>query len=83
MEAWERAGNKMGVDARWEHCILVFDGQGNLLPETANWMQWDAILQRPHFIAISPYDRGEERLARRRPQARHLQVHATTARRSC
>ena len=51
-----RANNKMGVDARWEHCILVFDGQGNLLPETANWMQWDASLQRPHFIAISPYD---------------------------
>jgi DNA-binding beta-propeller fold protein YncE len=56
MEAWARAGNKMGVDARWEHCVLVFDGQGNLLPETANWMQWDASLQRPHFIAISPYD---------------------------
>ena len=55
MEAWGRQ-NKMGVDARWEHCILVFDGQGNLLPETANWMQWDASLQRPHFIAISPYD---------------------------
>ena len=55
MEAWAR-NNKMGVDARWEHCILVFDGQGNLLPETANWMQWDASLQRPHFIAISPYD---------------------------
>ncbi len=55
MEAWGR-NNKMGVDARWEHCVLVFDGQGNLLPETANWMQWDASLQRPHFIAISPYD---------------------------
>ncbi len=58
MEAWAR-NNKMGVDARWEHCILVFDGQGNLLPETANWMQWDASLQRPHFIAISPYDADE------------------------
>ena len=56
MEAWARAGNKMGVDARWEHCVLVFDGQGNLLPESANWMQYDASLQRPHFIAISPYD---------------------------
>jgi hypothetical protein len=55
MEAWGRT-NKMGVDARWEHCVLLFDGQGNLLPETANWMQWDASLQRPHFIAISPYD---------------------------
>ena len=55
MDAWAK-NNKMGVDARWEHCVLVFDGQGNLLPETANWMQWDASLQRPHFIAISPYD---------------------------
>ena len=55
MEAWGR-NNKMGVDARWEHCVLVFDREGNLLPESANWMQWDASLQRPHFIAISPYD---------------------------
>ncbi|MEQ1574363.1 MAG: hypothetical protein ABL993_08970 [Vicinamibacterales bacterium] len=56
MEAWARAGNKMGVDARWEHNVMVFDRNGNLLPETANWMQWDAAMQRPHFVAISPYD---------------------------
>ena len=53
VDAWERAGNKMGVDARWEHCILVFDGKGNLIED---WKQWDSMLQRPHFIAISPYD---------------------------
>jgi len=56
MQAWERAGNKMGVDARWEHNILVFDGQGNLLPDTQNFMQWDALEQRPHSITINPYD---------------------------
>src|ERR1051325_2259756 len=28
MQAWERAGNKMGVDAKWERNIMVFDGQG-------------------------------------------------------
>jgi len=56
MQAWAKAGNVMGVDARWEHCVLVFDGQGNLLPETANWLQWDSMMQRPHFVAISPYD---------------------------
>jgi hypothetical protein len=56
MQAWERAGNKMGVDARWEHNILVFDGAGNLLPDTANFMQWDSMMQRPHSITISPYD---------------------------
>jgi hypothetical protein len=53
MQAWERAGNKFGVDARWEHCILVFDGKGNLIE---SWTQWDSMLQRPHFVAISPYD---------------------------
>jgi hypothetical protein len=53
IQAWERAGNKMGVDARWEHCILVFDGAGNLIED---WKQWDSMLQRPHFVAISPYD---------------------------
>src|SRR5215831_5211290 len=53
VQAWERAGNKFGVDARWEHCILVFDGKGNLIED---WTQWDSMLQRPHFVAISPYD---------------------------
>jgi hypothetical protein len=31
MDAWFKAGNKMGVDARWEHNIVVLDGQGNIL----------------------------------------------------
>ena len=51
MQAWEKAGNKFGVDARWEHCIMIFDGQGNLID---SWNQYDSILQRPHFVAISP-----------------------------
>ena len=54
--AWERAGNKLGVDARWEHHIMVFDGQGNLLPDTNNFMKWDSQWQRPHSVTISPYD---------------------------
>jgi hypothetical protein len=53
MQAWEKAGNKFGVDARWEHCIMIFDGQGNLID---SWNQYDSMLQRPHFVAISPYD---------------------------
>jgi len=53
MEAWAKAGNRMGVDARWEHCILVFDGAGTLIDA---WTQWDKMLQRPHFVAVSPYD---------------------------
>jgi NHL repeat len=52
-EVWAARGNRMGIDARWEHCILIFDGKGNL---TESWTQWDSMLQRPHFIAISPYD---------------------------
>ena len=53
MQAWEKQGNKFGVDARWEHCIMIFDGQGNLID---SWNQYDSMLQRPHFVAISPYD---------------------------
>src|SRR5438046_9532405 len=55
IQAWERAGNKMGVDARWEHCILLFDSKGNLIED---WRQWDSMPQRPRFIAISPDDPG-------------------------
>src|SRR5438552_4433110 len=53
VQAWERAGNKMGVDARWQNCIMVFDASGTLIE---SWTQWDSMLQRPHFVAISPYD---------------------------
>jgi peptidylamidoglycolate lyase len=42
-----------GVDYRWEHCILVFDRDGNL---SEDWTQWDSMLRRPHAIYISPYD---------------------------
>src|SRR6266851_3131078 len=33
--------------------MMVFDGAGNLIE---SWNQYDAKLQRPHFVAISPYD---------------------------
>jgi hypothetical protein len=51
--AWIERGGRLGVDARWEHCILVFNGAGDLLD---SWTQWDSMLQRPHFVAVSPYD---------------------------
>ncbi len=51
--AWEANGGRMGIDARWEHCILVLNGEGEIIEA---WTQWDAMLQRPHFIAINPYD---------------------------
>ena len=43
----------LGVDARWEHCLTVVDGEGNIL-ET--WTQWDKIFKRPHYVTINPYD---------------------------
>jgi NHL repeat len=43
----------VGVDAKWENCIVVADANGNIIER---WTQWDKILKRPHFVAISPYD---------------------------
>ena len=44
---------ELGVDVRWEHCILVFNREGELIE---SWTQWDEMLRRPHAIYISPYD---------------------------
>jgi len=44
---------QLGVDARWEHCIVVVDSTGKLIED---WTQWDSMLRRPHFITINPYD---------------------------
>jgi len=53
LAAWEEAGGELGVDARWEHCILVFDREGRLIED---WTQWDEMLARPHAVYINPYD---------------------------
>ena len=53
ISAWLERGLEIGVDARWEHCIMVFDREGNIIEE---WTQWDSMLQRPHFVAVNPYD---------------------------
>jgi hypothetical protein len=44
---------RVGIDARWEHCIVVVDAQGNIVEE---WTQWDSMLTRPHAVYINPYD---------------------------
>ena len=44
---------QLGVDAKWEHCIVIADANGNIV-ET--WTQWDKLLRRPHSVYISPYD---------------------------
>ncbi len=43
----------VGIDAKWENCITIADANGNIVDR---WTQWDKILQRPHFVAINPYD---------------------------
>lgn len=43
----------VGVDAKWENCIVVADKDGNIIER---WTQWDKILKRPHYVAINPYD---------------------------
>jgi len=45
--------DRSGIDFRWEHCVLVFDREGNVIE---NWTQWDSLLRRPHAVYISPYD---------------------------
>ena len=44
---------KLGVDARWEHCIVVVDANGNMVED---WTKWDSMLRRPHYITENPYD---------------------------
>jgi sugar lactone lactonase YvrE len=43
----------VGVDAKWENCIVVADADGNIIER---WNQWDKILKRPHYVTINPYD---------------------------
>jgi DNA-binding beta-propeller fold protein YncE len=53
VEAWLKAGNQWGVDSKWQHTVMIFNAGGD---HVESWSQWDKMLQRPHFIAINPYD---------------------------
>ncbi len=44
---------KEGSDARWEHCLVVVNREGDIVE---SWTQWDKIFKRPHSVYISPYD---------------------------
>ena len=44
---------KKGVDARWEHNLVVVDASGNIIED---WTQWDNFFERPHAVYINPYD---------------------------
>src|SRR5262245_46378953 len=52
-DGWNGWKGKMGVDARWEHCVLVVNADGQI---TEDWTQWDSLFRRPHSVAINPYD---------------------------
>jgi hypothetical protein len=52
-DGWNGWKGTLGVDARWEHCLVVVDGQGTIVEE---WTQWDEIFRRPHSVAVNPYD---------------------------
>ena len=44
---------RMGVDARWEHTIVVFNAAGDIVEQ---WTQWDKMMRRLHAVYVSPYD---------------------------
>jgi peptidylamidoglycolate lyase len=52
-DGWNGWKGKMGVDARWEHCLVVLNAAGEIVEQ---WTQWDANYRRPHSVAINPYD---------------------------
>ena len=51
--AVDASDGRPGVDWRWEHLIVVFDRNGNMIED---WRQYDKIWGRPHDVEISPYD---------------------------
>ena len=56
MELWRGAEppfRELGVDARWEHSVVVVNAEGKILE---GWTQWDSMFKRPHAVYVSPYD---------------------------
>jgi len=49
-QAWK---GRMGIDARWEHTVVVVNAAGDIVED---WTQWDKMLKRPHAVYINPYD---------------------------
>jgi hypothetical protein len=44
---------RMGIDARWEHTILVLNAAGDIIEQ---WTQWDKMMRRPHAVYVNPWD---------------------------
>ena len=52
-DGWKGWKGKLGVDARWEHNVVVLDAEGKI---TEDWTQWDSLFRRPHSVTMNPYD---------------------------
>ena len=63
----------VGVDAKWENCIVVADANGNIIER---WTQWDKILKRPHYVDDQSVRSGKACVDAGRSHACHLQIHA-------
>src|SRR3954463_16044315 len=49
-DGWNGWKGKLGVDARWEHCVLVVDANGVV---TEDWTKWDSLFRRPHSVTMN------------------------------
>lgn len=48
-------GQKLGVDARWEHNLVVVNAAGEIIEQDV-WRRYDQMWRRPHSVFINPYD---------------------------
>ena len=48
-------GQKLGVDARWEHNMVVVNRDGTIIEDEV-WKKYDDMWRRPHSVYINPYD---------------------------
>ena len=58
ISSWLERGLKMNVDARWEHCIVVFDREGNIIEEWTRTTEdgveliWNASTWDPYRVVL-------------------------------
>jgi hypothetical protein len=52
-DGWNGWKGTLGVDARWEHCVVVVDADGTIIED---WTKWDSLFRRPHSVTMNPYD---------------------------
>lgn len=62
-QAWQ---GRMGIDARWEHLLLVFNAAGDIVEQ---WTQWDSLFKRPHSVYVTSSRSRSRRSSRGRTSA--------------